>query len=197
MSGAQSLAALSDAARACRECQARLPLGPRPIFQVHRCARVLVASQAPGRIAHESGVPFLDASGRRLREWIGLDEREFYDPRNIAILPMGLCYPGRGSGGDLPPRPECAPLWREAFMASMREIRLTLVIGTHAQRWHLEREAGATIAERSRKWLDGGGDRVPLPHPSPRNNVWLARHPWFESEFVPKLREVVHRALAR
>src|SRR6056297_958642 len=136
MAEADDLDRVLAQARACRACEAVLPLGPRPILQAHPKARILIASQAPGRIAHQSGIPFHDPSGRRLRVWMGVDEKTFYDPQRVAIVPMGFCYPGRGSGGDLPPRPECAPLWREAVLDLLDDIRLTLVIGSHAQRWH-------------------------------------------------------------
>lgn len=183
-------------ARACRACSGVLPLGPRPILQAHTDARILIASQAPGRIAHRSGVPFQDPSGRRLRDWMGVDEATFYDPRRIAIVPMGFCYPGRGRGGDLPPRPECAPLWRQAVLDQLDGIRLTLVIGTHAQRWHGV-SGRFSVAEAARRWLGDPSSTIPLPHPSPRNNGWLARHPWFEDEVLPMLRERVREVLAR
>jgi uracil-DNA glycosylase len=189
-----TLEALASQARACTHCADRLPLGPNPIVQVHPDARVLIASQAPGRIAHRSGIPFQDASGRRLRDWMGMDEAEFYDPRYVAILPMGFCYPGRGSGGDLPPRPECAQLWREAFLERLTGIRLTLLIGAHAQRWHLAPGHGS-VADSARQWLRQPDRSVPLPHPSPRNNAWLLRHPWFEAELIPKLRTEIAEAL--
>ena len=169
-------------------------MGPRPILQIHPDSRILVASQAPGRIAHESGVPFLDPSGRRLRDWMGLNEETFYEARNVAILPMGFCYPGRGSGGDLPPRPECAPLWQRQFLARLDRIRLTLVIGRHAQKWHLGEPE--SVARAARRWMENGGSVVPLPHPSPRNNAWLQRNAWFERDLVPHLRIRVAEALA-
>lgn len=181
-------------ARACRACAGALPLGPRPILQLHPDAGILIASQAPGRLAHESGIPFHDPSGRRLRDWMGVDEATFYDPRRIAIVPMGFCYPGRGTGGDLPPRPECAPLWRKAVLQHLDDIRLTLVIGTHAQRWHAV-AGGASVAMKVRHWMIEPGNVIPLPHPSPRNNVWLARNPWFEHDAVPLLRSRVAHAL--
>jgi len=190
------MATLAEKARACRECESVLPLGPRPILQVHSDARILLASQAPGRIAHQSGVPFQDASGRRLRDWMGISEPEFYAPENVAILPMGFCYPGRGAGGDLPPRPECAAIWRRQFLYRFDGIRLTLVIGQHAQKWHFDRKAPGSVAEQARRWMEQGGDRVPMPHPSPRNNVWLSRNPWFETRFLPRLRSAVRNALA-
>ena len=181
----------------CRVCEEKLPLGPRPIFQLHPKARILIASQAPGRIAHESGVPFQDASGRRLRDWMGISEQDFYDPSKIAILPMGFCYPGRGKGGDLPPRPECAPLWRQVVLDQLVNIRLMLVIGAHAQRWHLP--SAKTLTEQVQQGLKTI-DRTTtttlvLPHPSPRNNPWLKRNPWFEADLIPKLQRVVIRTL--
>jgi len=169
-------------------------MGPRPIVQAHPDARILIASQAPGRIAHESGIPFHDPSGRRLRDWMGVDESTFYDPRRIAIVPMGFCYPGRGRGGDLPPRPECASLWRQAFLDRLKRLRLTLVIGIHAQRWHGVSGDGS-VADAARRWLEAPGTVIPLPHPSPRNNGWLARNPWFDQEMLPRLREHVNQAL--
>lgn len=188
-----------DEARACTHCSPLLPAGPRPILQAHAGSRILIASQAPGRIAHESGVPFQDPSGRRLRAWLGMDEDRFYDPRNVAIVPMGFCYPGKSpgrAGGDAPPRPECAPLWRRRVLRRLTGVRLTLVIGRHAQRWHFGPQAARPLVELARGWLDAPGDVVPMPHPSPRNNPWLARNAWFETEFVPELQARVRRALA-
>lgn len=194
MPGSGDFEHLLAEARACRVCVDMLPLGARPILQAHPDARILIASQAPGRIAHASGVPFQDPSGRRLRAWMGLGESEFYDPRLIAIVPMGFCYPGRGKGGDLPPRPECAPLWRKALLDRLGNIRLTLVIGTHAQRWH-RLDGVESVADAARRWLDERTSVIPLPHPSPRNNGWLARHPWFERDVLPVVRERVAGAL--
>ena len=185
---------LLNAARTCNACEPELPLGARPILQVHPDAGILIASQAPGRIAHESGIPFQDPSGRRLRDWMGVEEQTFYDARRVAILPMSFCYPGRGSGGDLPPRPECAPLWRQAFLDRLDGIRLVLLIGVHAQRWH---GAGAarSVTENVRAWLEQPDDVIPLPHPSPRNNAWFKRNPWFERDVLPRVRCRVAAAL--
>jgi len=184
--------------RACRLCSEVLPEGPRPIVQARADARILIASQAPGRIAHRSGVPFKDPSGRRLRAWMGIDEATFYDPGAVAIVPMGFCYPGRSGGGDAPPRPECAPLWRRSVLEQLGSIRLTLLIGRHAQAWHLPGRP-RPVGDLSRAWLDGQvpdhRDLVPLPHPSPRNNGWLERHAWFERDLIPRLRERVAWAL--
>jgi len=185
------LATLSARARACQVCAAYLPLGPRPVFQVDAAARLLIAGQAPGRKVHETGLPFNDASGDRLRAWLGLDGAAFYDATRVAILPMGFCYPGPAKSGDLPPRPECAPLWREPFLAEMPNIALTLAIGQYAQDAYLGAARKATLTETVRAWRDYGPALTPLPHPSPRNNIWLARNSWFEAEVVPDLRRRV------
>lgn len=180
--------------RACTICSAHLPLGPRPVVQVHPAARLLVVGQAPGRKVHTSGVPFDDASGDRLRAWMGVTRETFYDATQLALVPMGFCYPGTGRSGDLPPRPECAPAWRERLLSHLREVRLTLVIGQYAQAWHLP---GATsVTDTVQRWRDHLPAVIPLPHPSPRNNRWLRQHPWFEAELLPVLRERVSQALA-
>jgi uracil-DNA glycosylase len=189
-----SLPALLAEVRACTLCAAHLPLGPRPVLQMHASARILVAGQAPGRKAHASGVPFDDASGERLRAWMGVSREQFYDPRRIAILPMGFCYPGTGRSGDLPPRPECAPAWRDALLAHLKRVALVLVIGQYAQAWHL-RDRGGSLTEVVQAWREHGPSVVPLPHPSPRNNGWLKHHPWFESELLPALRSRVAHVL--
>ncbi|QDX80723.1 IclR family transcriptional regulator [Denitratisoma sp. DHT3] len=181
---------LLTAVRACTLCAAHLPLGPRPLLQANPAARILVAGQAPGRRAHASGIPFNDVSGDRLRDWLGISREVFYDPTRIAILPMGFCYPGTGASGDLPPRPECAAAWRARLLAALPGVRLTLVIGRHAQAYHLPGAAGSVthmVADWRRYWPDV----VPLPHPSPRNNLWLRRNPWFAAELLPRLQQRV------
>jgi uracil-DNA glycosylase len=188
-----STAALLMQVRACTRCAEHLPHGPRPVLQLHRSAALLIAAQAPGRKVHDSGVPFDDASGERLRAWLGLSHDVFYDPRRVAIVPMGLCYPGRGVGGDRPPRPECAPAWRAPLLAHLTRLRLTLVIGRHALAWHLPDARSLTQAVHDCDVRAAA--LVPLPHPSPRNNLWLARHPWFERERLVPLRERVREAL--
>ena len=175
--------------RACRICADHLPHGVRPILQVDPRARVLIAGQAPGRRVHESGVPFDDASGDRLREWMGVTRETFYDASRVAILPMGFCFPGSGRSGDLPPRPECAPAWRDAVLAQLPALSLTLVIGQYAHAHHLGAERGRTLTETVRRWADFGPGVMPLPHPSPRNGIWLRRNPWFEAEVLPTLRK--------
>ena len=173
--------------RDCRLCADHLPLGPRPVLQLDRRARILVASQAPGRKAHVSGIPFSDASGDRLRDWMGLTAEQFYDPRLVAILPMGLCFPGTGTAGDLPPRPECAVHWRARLLAQLPALRLTLVIGRHAMAWH-QPQGRASVTAVVQDWRSHWPHLVPLPHPSPRNNRWLQRNPWFAQELLPALR---------
>ena len=191
-----ALASLLSEVRACVLCAEHLPLGPRPVVQMQRSARILIAGQAPGRKVHETGVPFNDASGDRLRTWLGLSREVFYDAGQVAILPMGFCFPGTGRSGDLPPRPECAPAWRAALMSQLKHLRLTLVIGQYAQAYHLPNEAGS-VTEAVKAWRKNWPHTVPLPHPSPRNNLWLKRNPWFETELVPALRRRVTEALGR
>jgi uracil-DNA glycosylase len=190
----KTLDSLLAEVRTCRACADVLPLGPRPVVQISATARVLVASQAPGTKVHDSGIPFSDASGDRLREWMGVSEALFYDERSIAILPMGLCYPGRlPSGGDAPPRPECAPLWRDRLLAYMPDLRLTLLVGTHAQINVLGR---GKMTERVMGFRDHLPTILPLPHPSWRSRHWAAQNLWFDAEVIPALRGAVQRALA-
>jgi uracil-DNA glycosylase len=180
--------------RACTHCEPALPLGARPIFQLDVRASILIASQAPGRIAHTKGRPFDDVSGDRLRQWLGVSRETFYDPACFAILPMGMCFPGTGGGGDLPPRPECAPLWRRRLLDALPHLSLTLAVGQHALAWHLQRKA--SVAELVTGWREGlAGGLLPLPHPSPRNQNWLRQRPWFEAEVLPALRDAVAEAL--
>lgn len=161
---------------------------------MHSQARVLIAAQAPGRKVHETGIPFNDASGERLREWMGVTRETFYDPKRMAILPMGFCYPGTGKSGDLPPRPECAPAWRDRLLRHLRQLELTLVIGQYAHAYHLADEK-SSLTETVKNWQAHWPKIIPLPHPSPRNNIWLKRNPWFEKELVPRLRRRVSEVL--
>lgn len=178
--------------RACRLCEAALPLGPRPVVRASATARVLIIGQAPGTKVHETGIPWNDASGIRLREWLGLDPAAFYDESRIAIMPMGFCYPGRlPQGGDAPPRPECAPTWHAALRAEMPEIRLTLLVGSYAQARYLGRGAMTEHVRRQ----PGAPAVWALPHPSWRNTAWMARHPWFAAEVLPPLRAALHGVL--
>jgi uracil-DNA glycosylase len=167
------------------------------VLQVHPAARILIAGQAPGRKVHASGVPFDDASGERLRQWMGVTRETFYDATRIAILPMGFCYPGTGRSGDLPPRSECAPLWRQRLLEQMRQIELTLVIGDYAQRWHLPDAESKNVTDTVAAWRTHWPTVLPMPHPSPRNNIWLKINPWFVAEVVPALQSRVAALLSR
>ena len=193
---AMRLPLLLEAVRACTVCAAHLPLGPRPVLQVDASARILIVGQAPGRKVHASGVPFDDASGDRLRQWMGIDRAVFYDVKTIAILPMGLCYPGTGKSGDLPPRRECAPRWRAPLLAAMPNIELTLVIGQYAMAWHLPDVNTGKLTETVRAWQAQWPALLPLPHPSPRNNLWLKANPWFSAEVLPVLQARIRALLA-
>ncbi|MBX2861153.1 MAG: uracil-DNA glycosylase family protein [Vampirovibrio sp.] len=177
--------------KTCTICADHLLLGPNPVLQIHPDARILVAGQAPGIKVHQSSIPFQDASGDRLRDWMGIDKTTFYDPTQIAILPMGFCYPGKGASGDLPPRPECAETWRNQLLANLPNIQLTLVIGQYAQQWHLGTDQKANLTETVKNWADYWPKQLPLPHPSPRNNIWLKKNPWFEQEVLPTLKTTI------
>ena len=181
--------------KACDLCGDDLPLGPRPVVQVHEKAKILISGQAPGIKVHRSGVPFDDASGERLRLWMGIDRTTFYDPFQIAIVPMGFCYPGKGISGDLPPQKRCAGTWRQRLLDHLTEVKLNLVIGAYAQQWHL-RQSDLNLTQTVKQWREFGDNMMPLPHPSPRNNVWLKKNPWFETEVVPALQTRVQDTLA-
>jgi len=179
---------------ACKICEAQLPHGARPVLQFHPKARILIAGQAPGRKVHDSGVPFDDASGDRLREWMGVTREVFYDAGKIAILPMGFCYPGSSASGDLPPRPECAIAWREQLLERLKQLEVTLVLGRYAQGYHMN-TVNLQVTETVRAWRTYWPKVIPLPHPSPRNNLWIRRNPWFEAELLPALRKRVAEVL--
>ncbi|MBZ0165042.1 MAG: uracil-DNA glycosylase family protein [Notoacmeibacter sp.] len=204
MAGGSLPETIAGAIRACRLCRdapqgARLPHEPRPVVVVSQTARLLIAGQAPGTRVHESGIPFNDPSGDRLREWLGIGRDVFYDPERVAIAPMGFCFPGLdATGGDLPPRKECAPAWRAELIASMGQVELVLAIGMYAQKWHLGDGRKRTLTETVRHWREIlESDRtprvLPLPHPSWRNTAWLKRNPWFEAELLPVLRAETER----
>lgn len=179
----------------CTHCESLLPLPPRPVLQASAESRVLIAAQAPGIRAHNSTTPFDDPSGDRLRSWLGVSRETFYDSRNFALVPMGFCYPGQGKTGDRPPRPECAPLWREPLLEQLQNVSLTLVIGQYAQAWHLP-NSGKSVTERVQRWREFWPEVLPLPHPSGRNNRWLKRHPWFAQEVIPELKSRVDMLLS-
>lgn len=191
-----SLEALLTEVRACRVCAQHLPLGPRPIVRAGADARILIVGQAPGARVHASGIPWDDASGNRLRKWLGVDFAAFHDESQFAIIPMGFCYPGRGNGGDNPPRRECAQLWLNSLLEKLPEIQLTLLIGLYAQRHFLGAHRKPSLTETVRAWQEYAPTVIPLPHPSPRNQAWFQRHPWFESEVVPALHGRVESLLA-
>jgi len=183
-----TLDALLDAVRACRQCEQHLPLGPRPVLRASTTARILIVGQAPGARVHATGIPWDDPSGDRLRAWMGINKNTFYDESRIAIIPMGYCYPGRGKGGDLPPRRECAELWLDQLLARLPQIELTLLIGQYAQRHFLESRRKTSLTETIKAWQDYGPQLFPLPHSSPRNTPWFKQNAWFEEQVLPALK---------
>lgn len=192
---AKRLATLLTEVRACRLCEAHLPLGPRPVLRADHRARLLIVGQAPGTRVHATGIPWNDPSGDRLRAWLGVDRDAFYDATRIAIIPTGLCYPGRGRSGDLPPRPECAPRWHPQLRALLPDIGLTLLVGQYAQRYYLGARRKSTLTATVQAWREYLPEFLPLPHPSPRNTHWLQVHAWFEREVLPELRDRVRDTL--
>ena len=183
------------AIRSCRVCEPELPLGPNPIVQAAPEARIALVSQAPGRIAHVKSVPYRDPSGRRLREWLGVTEGEFYESGRFVIMPMGFCYPGKKGGGDAPPRPECAPLWHDRLWAALPPLALKVLIGGYAQRAYLGKRRHRTLTATVEHFEDYLPEFLPIPHPSPLNNLWLRRNPWFEESVVPRLQAIVRAQL--
>lgn len=180
--------------RQCRVCEQKLPLGPNPVIRAHTDAKILIVGQAPGTRVHETSIPWNDPSGDRLRAWLALDRETFYDPRQIAIMPMGLCYPGKGTSGDLPPQKDCAPLWHGRVSNALPHIQLTLLIGQYAQAYYLQNKP-ATLTETVREWSRWTPHFLPLPHPSPRNTLWLKKNAWFEHDTLPYMRKIVHTLL--
>lgn len=194
-SDGESLPALLRRIRACRLCAAHLPLGPRPVLRARASARLLIVGQAPGTRVHASGIPWNDPSGERLRAWLGMDHDAFYDEARVAIVPMGLCYPGKGRSGDLPPRAECAQTWHPQLLPQLPRIGLTLLIGQYAHRHFLGTARGDDLTATVRAYRDYLPRYLPLPHPSPRNIGWFRRNPWFETEVLPTLRRRVQALL--
>jgi len=176
--------------RSCTICAEHLPLGPRPLLQAASSARLLIIGQAPGSVAHNTGIAWNDRSGQRLREWLGIDDDTFYDPKRVALVPMGFCFPGTGKGGDLPPRPECAQAWHERLQSALKKIELTILVGRYALEHNIDGRFG-TLTEAVAAWTDLLPELIALPHPSPRNNRWLAKNPWFERDTLPALRDRV------
>ena len=192
----RSLDRLLQEVRACRACEGELPFEPRPVLRANTTARLLIVGQAPGERAHQTGVPWNDASGDRLRQWMGLHRQRFYNECRVAIIPIGYCFPGRGKSGDLPPRTACGELWLARLLAHLPHIRLTLLIGQYAQARYLgARRRKATLTETVRAWREYRPDYLPLPHPSGRNNGWLRRNGWFEAELLPTLRRACRRII--
>jgi uracil-DNA glycosylase len=191
-----SLTRILREVRACRICEAELPFGPRPIVQLASTARLLIISQAPGSKVHQSGVPWNDASGDRLRNWLKLDRSVFYDVAKVAIVPMGFCYPGAGeNGGDNPPRPECAPHWHKRLLGYLPDIQLTLLLGQHAQRHYLMSKRKNSMTETVQAFSEYAPQFFPLPHPSWRSAVWMRKHPWFERAVIPELQKAVRKLI--
>lgn len=184
----ESFAHLMARIRACQVCAAHLPLGCRPVLQAHPDARLLIVSQAPGRKVHDTGVPFNDKSGDKLRDWIGIDKQTFYDPHRVAIVPMGFCYPGKGPSGDLPPRPECAPLWHPSLLAELPKVALTLLVGSYAIAYYLPEAKRRSMTETVKAWRAAPTGTLPLPHPSWRTTAWEKNNPWFRRSLIPELR---------
>lgn len=182
--------------RGCDICAASLPLGPRPVVRARPTVRIMIVGQAPGTRVHETGIPWNDASGRRLRDWMDLDDKFFYDDTRIAIIPMGFCYPGANpKGGDNPPRPECAPRWHPPLRAALKNVELTLLVGQYAQRWYLRDRMKKTMTETVRAFTEYLPDYLPTPHPSWRTTHWQKKNPWFETDVIPELRRRVHALL--
>jgi len=179
----------------CIICKEYLPLGINPVLTIHPKSRIVIIGQAPGRIVHETGIPWDDKSGERLRDWLGIDKSVFYNPEIVALIPMGFCYPGKGKSGDLPPRKECAPAWHKKLFDKLQNVELTILIGTYALDYYLKEEKLPTLTETVKNFDRYLPNHFVLPHPSPRNNIWLKKNPWFERELLPKLRENMIRIL--
>ncbi|MBR9756847.1 MAG: uracil-DNA glycosylase family protein [Algicola sp.] len=179
----------------CTICKDHLPLGPRPVVSADKHSKIVIVGQAPGLKVHQSGIPWDDASGKQLRNWLNVTPEQFYNPKNFAIIPMGFCYPGKGKSGDLPPRPECAPQWHQPLFDNMKQVELVLLIGMYAQRYYLKEQAKSTLTETVKSFKNYMPKYLPLPHPSPRNRFWLTKNPWFEVDVLPELRKRVEMIL--
>jgi uracil-DNA glycosylase len=191
----ESVAALKKRIEGCLICAKTLPHDPRPVTSWRPSSRILIIGQAPGRVVHESGVPWQDASGRLLRTWLSVSEDQFYDDRLFALVPMGFCFPGKGKSGDMAPRPECAPAWHELIRDRLKNVQLTILIGRYAQDHYLGESKVGTLTENVQQFEQFLPDYLPLPHPSPRNRHWFVKNPWFEEKLIPELQLLVRRAL--
>ncbi len=182
---------LLDEVKSCQHCVSSLPLPPRPVLNFSTASKVLVVGQAPGIIVHNTGIPWNDKSGERLRDWLGVSPEEFYDVKKFAIVPMGFCYPGKGKSGDLPPRKECSQLWMKRILNKLEKVQLTLLIGQYAQQYFLHDKRKKTLTDTVKNWEEYWPKYVVLPHPSPRNNIWLKKNPWFEDMVIPKIKNKI------
>ncbi|MFB9052098.1 uracil-DNA glycosylase family protein [Formosa undariae] len=187
--------ALLHEIKQCTICADALPLGPHPIVTAHPDSKIIIVGQAPGLKVHNSGIPWNDASGKRLRTWLNVTEDQFYNTKNFAIIPMGFCYPGKGKSGDLPPRPECAPQWHAALLDKIPQVKLVILIGNYAQKYYLKADVGTNLTETVSNFESYLPTYFPIPHPSPRNRFWLSKNPWFEASVVPELQKKVHDIL--
>lgn len=183
--------------RSCTACKAQLPHKPHPVLNFSSSSKIVIIGQAPGVKVHNSGIPWGDASGQRLREWLGVTDEEFYDLKKFAIVPMGFCYPGKGKSGDLPPRPECAPLWMDSILKTLKKSELTILIGQYSQTYFIDEQRKKTLTETVKNWQEYWPQYLVLPHPSPRNNIWLKKNPWFEKELVPTVQKFVKSILSK
>lgn len=179
----------------CSICKDYFDHDPRPVLSIHPSSKILIIGQAPGSKVHESGIPWDDKSGENLRKWMGVDRNQFYDPEKFGIVPMGFCYPGKGKSGDLPPRPECAPQWHQPLLNMMPKIQLTLLIGSYAQRYYLKKSKLKTLTETVKNYKTYLPEYLPLVHPSPRNFIWMRKNPWFESDLVPQLQQIIQNLI--
>ena len=179
----------------CTVCVPHLERGPRPIFSVHKASQIVIIGQAPGVIVHQSGIPWDDKSGENLRKWMGISKKTFYDSQKIALMPMGFCYPGKGKTGDLPPRKECTPLWHYQILLKMKKIKLVLLIGKYSQDYYLKDQAKKNLTQTVKNYKNYLPRYFVLPHPSPRNNIWQAKNPWFSLEVIPSLQGIIQKIL--
>lgn len=188
-----SMKKLLSEIRGCTVCKKFLPSVPRPIIQAGKNSKIVIIGQAPGQKVQNSGIPWDDLSGNELRRWLGVSKEQFYDEKLFALVPMGFCYPGKGKSGDLPPRPECAPLWHEQVLQNMKQVNLIILIGQYAQNYYLGEKLKPTLTETVKNFATYLPEYLPLVHPSPRNKIWQRKNQWFEKEVLPKLQKIVKK----